>query len=685
MSTPSTVPVLDTSGGSTTTPQQAAPQAAPQQPAAAPPTPQVDASNPNALGGNTTAPSPIQQGVAAEPVNGPNWGARMLHGILAGLGGSSTTVYQPGPNGTMVATTQPKTQGQQWKTMIAGALSGVAASGAAGSGPGQIQRSIALGAGAGLQRSMQMHQQQQADEQQDFDQTQKAKVTNAQTSLLAQQTMASSFNLARAKVDATNSDIDRENTASQLLQNTPGARDLGVISMDPDKGDTDPSQALTRFVSGNPDLIKEMAQGNIQMVSAVQGGKVVGVHAFVLPQQWGAQKTTKDVTLTTFAKPDKPGDPPKEIPYTIPAGSVTNGDAMKYTMANSSESAKYYNEQYAQEQENERSKANNDTSARVANIDAASRERVAQLGRTPYGAMPGEMQPNPNTPGNGGAINQVPAQYRSAVQGLLNYQTDPRTFPTYVRPGSSQMSREQAINFAQTIDPTYDETQFNSRNKFRQSVTSGNFSKSVIALNTAIHHADTLNTAVQQLGNTSFPLLNSVRNAGEKATGGAKPGVVAETATALENELATVFKGTSGTNQEIKEWRDAFPVNGSQKQQVAAIQQAEQLMAGRLAVLRQQYQGAMGKPADFQILQPDSRQILARLGGQSVLAADGQQDHQQAPTQQGAPDTRQPRSVSGFSVPAGMVLVTIPGSAPGMIPAASVNAFKQTHPNGTVQ
>jgi hypothetical protein len=648
MSTPSTVPVLDTSGAGTIATQQpqAVPQAAPQQPAAAPPTPQVDASNPNALGGNTTAPSPIQQGVAAEPVNGPNWGARMLHGILAGLGGSSTTVYQPGPNGTMVATTQPKTQGQQWKTMIAGALSGVAASGAAGSGPGQIQRSIALGAGAGLQRGVQMHQQQQADEQQDFDQTQKAKVTNAQTSLLAQQTMASSFNLARAHVDATNADIDRENTAAQLIQSTPGARDLGVIAMDPDKGDADPSEALTRFVSGNPDLIKQMAQGNIQLVSAVKDNKVVGVHAFVLPQQWGAQKTTKDVTLTTFAKPDKPGDPPKEIPYTIPAGSVTNADAMKYTMANSAQSGDYYTDQFKEDQQNRRTAMTANAELQAKRIEAGAQLESERI-------RAGMADPN----GGGGGVDGQGSSIDQAAHLLVAGKETQSMLSN--RSGVKQAVLNRAAQIDPTFDPEVSEIHYQANKKFLTSLYGGGqLGDQVVSMNTFLGHAGAASDALQQLrgvlGNS--PLLNKPLTAWKFATGSPEAALLQtyrqEKGLAF-SEWGNLQRGDRAAHTLDKQNEDALSdINASPAVSQAALKAAASTAVVRMRSIDGAYTMGPGRALPGGqvthaqgLLTDESKQVLQNFGmnPQSIYTTTGNKP-QQAAQPQTQPQTPGPNT-----------------------------------------
>jgi hypothetical protein len=85
-------------------------------------------------------------------------------------------------------------------------------------------------------------------------------------------------------------------------------------------------------------------------------------------------------------------------------------------------------------------------------------------------------------------------------------------------------------------------------------------------------------------------------------------------AVALENELATVFKQTGATDQEIKAWRENISTADSPEQLTGFIDQAWDLLTSRLAALRATYDQGMGKPYEFMIIEPRNRDLLLKMG-----------------------------------------------------------------------
>ncbi len=98
-------------------------------------------------------------------------------------------------------------------------------------------------------------------------------------------------------------------------------------------------------------------------------------------------------------------------------------------------------------------------------------------------------------------------------------------------------------------------------------------------------------------------------------------------ATAVANELATTFKGTAGTDPEIKAWRESVNAAQSPEQLHGAVATGIQLLRGRLGAMEDQYKQGMGKPAEFELLSEKSKSVLAKLeaklGGASGAAASG--------------------------------------------------------------
>jgi len=164
------------------------------------------------------------------------------------------------------------------------------------------------------------------------------------------------------------------------------------------------------------------------------------------------------------------------------------------------------------------------------------------------------------------------------------------------------------------LKPEFDATQYNVRQKLKNDFTSGKAAVNIRGLNTAVGHLDTLTTKLAALENSDYPTWNQVANATISAVGDPRVKGADVAATAVESELASVFKGMGATDQEIKAWRANFDANGSPAQQKEAIQSAIELLGGRLEALTSQYEGGLGEPKNFRLLNEKSRKILTRLG-----------------------------------------------------------------------
>jgi len=124
---------------------------------------------------------------------------------------------------------------------------------------------------------------------------------------------------------------------------------------------------------------------------------------------------------------------------------------------------------------------------------------------------------------------------------------------------------------------------------------------------------DTLGKAAEALGNTNLQDWNTLKNAASTRLGAEQVTQFNLTSTALENELATVFKQTGATDQEIAQWRQRLSSSQSPAQLQGMLAQAVELLGGRTSALEHRYQQGMGKPADFSFLNPKSQGIVDRL------------------------------------------------------------------------
>lgn len=173
---------------------------------------------------------------------------------------------------------------------------------------------------------------------------------------------------------------------------------------------------------------------------------------------------------------------------------------------------------------------------------------------------------------------------------------------------------QRILELVAAYDPSFDASQYEQRRRMRIDFNVGKGGQNIRSLNTAVGHLGTLEEKVRALENSSYDLWNKIRNFGVTRIGDPRVVDFNVAANAVAGELATLFKNTSGTDQEIKAWREQIDASQSPQQLRAAIDTAVELLGSRLSVLQAQYEAGMGKPKDFIILQPKARRVLQRLG-----------------------------------------------------------------------
>jgi len=207
-------------------------------------------------------------------------------------------------------------------------------------------------------------------------------------------------------------------------------------------------------------------------------------------------------------------------------------------------------------------------------------------------------------------LKSIPDQkYAQTVKAVANYELDPRVAS---KRGDAQL---KLIEDAKAFDPTYDASQFPARMAARKSFTSGPAASALNSANLVIGHLNELMKASGELGNSGFTPWNMAVNTYKTNTDNPaiKKFQVAQQASA--DELAKVFKGSGASDVEsIAGWMRNLDANAGPDQQKASIQQAITLLQSRVAALRDQYQNAMGKPADFQFLNEHSAEALVAMG-----------------------------------------------------------------------
>lgn len=139
-------------------------------------------------------------------------------------------------------------------------------------------------------------------------------------------------------------------------------------------------------------------------------------------------------------------------------------------------------------------------------------------------------------------------------------------------------------------------------------------SRTVRALNVSIAHLDTLSDLAKALDNKDARVLNSVRNEWRKQTGSELPAEFDAAKLVVANEVVKAITATGGTLEDRRAISDEVDKASSPKQLQGVIGTFQQLLAGQMGGLEQQYQVGTQR-TDFRdkFLQPETRKVLDKL------------------------------------------------------------------------
>jgi len=210
-------------------------------------------------------------------------------------------------------------------------------------------------------------------------------------------------------------------------------------------------------------------------------------------------------------------------------------------------------------------------------------------------------------------LRLIPISERNLVKGIADYTLDPAKVAS-IRSGE----RQHIIDMTKQFDPSFDMSQYQARAGFLKELKSsrrGTAGGNIISLETSVKHLADLKKASDELENFPVPILNRIKNVGlAQTTGDPRLASFKTAATGVEGELAAVFKGMGATDQEIRQWRAVFDASNSPAQIRAAIQQAVNLLAGRVEAIQNQYERVMGGPPKEPLLKKSTLKKLGDLG-----------------------------------------------------------------------
>lgn len=165
--------------------------------------------------------------------------------------------------------------------------------------------------------------------------------------------------------------------------------------------------------------------------------------------------------------------------------------------------------------------------------------------------------------------------------------------------------------------PDFDPTLVTQRKTMRKQYTpQGLPGKNIIAMNTAIGHANSLKHAVKGLNPKQIKLYNRTRNRALEEIGDPQVRRVRVIRDALADETARIYQGQGVVAQQAKEeMRDNFDMAGSKAQWDAALDATIELMSSRVIELDYGWKGTMGDVAPpMPFINSKNKKILEKMG-----------------------------------------------------------------------
>lgn len=210
----------------------------------------------------------------------------------------------------------------------------------------------------------------------------------------------------------------------------------------------------------------------------------------------------------------------------------------------------------------------------------------------------------------GGASGDLATQ----IKGLATYTINPNTFTVRNYKGIGTPTRADLITKTKQYDPSYDETQYSTRQSTRTDFASGKSGQSIQFLNTAVGHIADIFSNTKNLSNFGGLLtgLNWGKNTLATLTGSGGPGKANLNIHAATGELAKLFTGVGATKEELQNL-GSINANSSPDTIKQYIEGASQLLGSKLNALNDNYTRVMGRAPDKPLLSSTSVTQLLNL------------------------------------------------------------------------
>lgn len=585
------------------------------------PAEQVATENAPSTGKVDAAPTPSVPAIPAAPPPPPKPMSRFQSGLAdifddmadALAGRNRQVVYRDSQTGERLTQQVPQTRGQQWGQVVGEALKGAAAGAQAPQGVGQKLRAFGAGVQSGVQGQEQQQQQQEALSDEDFKAKRQTMMDNANLALLGVKNTAATFELGQAKVKALEGAADYDNGIGQHIEEM-GGRDLGVVhSMDD----------LLALQKANPDLVKDHVNGRMyHAVNFSTDGNYDGMRYYSLPPEVAKQRTAKDIQVRTLIPGKSVHDLPSIGTYTIPAGSMTVGQAAAVTQAADDKVAGTQLKQYRADQA------------------AAEKQRMDRASETRDYADAEHQRAQAHQLNEASSQDDVENNARQIYEGTA----DPSNLSKRSKTYDATLAAANRLSLAETGKP-FDLAKAVGDYKFATQTSTYNtlnFLNSLTGRDGKSGNLSTIIALSDKLPRSTYPPISDVQQWAKLTLGNPQVAAYHAALTEVADQTAKILQGGgtgSGTSDaKLKQAQELYQ-SGFNPDQMRSV-------AGTVNTLLQNRRAEM----------IGTNRYLQRWNG--------------GPT---APPP-----------PPGMVTVQMPGQNPGHIPAANLAQFQRDHPNAKV-
>lgn len=168
-------------------------------------------------------------------------------------------------------------------------------------------------------------------------------------------------------------------------------------------------------------------------------------------------------------------------------------------------------------------------------------------------------------------------------------------------------------------DPSFDQVDYNKRNRTATDAATGTMSKSNNALNTGIGHLAQLSNMVDPLGNVDITAANAVKNyVGQHFLGSTGKTNFDAVAARVAPEITRIWRGSGGAEADIKRDLDTLSSSAAPQQLHEAIANIAGLMESKLEANTKQYQQGMGTTGSgYNAITKENKKLLDVLSGRA--------------------------------------------------------------------